>query len=62
LLEIAALVLLGPGVRQSPRKTGDGMISGRSVLNDRRYGPRRHESQGSQQANMAFDLAFFPGD
>ena len=62
LLKIDALALLRPGVGQSPCKTGDGKISRRSALNDRRDDPRRHEGEGCQQPNVPFNLAFLSGD
>ena len=58
LLQTDALLLLNPGIRQSPSKTGDGKVRRRGALNDRRDDPGRHKGEGSQQANMPFALAF----
>jgi hypothetical protein len=58
LLQTDAVVLLSPGVRQSPGKTSDGNTCRGSTFNERRDDPGRYEGEGSQQAYMPFTLAF----
>jgi hypothetical protein len=48
LLETDAVVLLSPGVRQSPGKTSDGNTCRGSTFNERRDDPGRYEGEGSQ--------------
>ena len=55
-------VLLGPGVRRSSGKPGDGQAGRRNALDDRRQDAGRYEGEGSQQAGVPFAPSFLPGD